>query len=231
MRAKHVMTDCVYALPADASIFDAAELLVSAGISAAPVVDSRDKLIGIVSEADLMSRTEIGTAPDKSWLQRLFADEVTTAGAYVRSHSHRVVDVMTRRVVTATEDTRLSELASLMNEHSIKRIPILRDGAIVGIVSRANLLQALLSREPAADTAPHTDEETRRAVVAELEKNSLTSTWPVNVVVNAGVVHLWGFVASDTVSKAHRVAAENVPGVKRVKNHLRPIPPGVNMGV
>lgn len=231
MRAKHVMTDCVYALPADASIFDAAELLVSAGISAAPVVNSAGKLIGVVSEADLMSRAEIGTAPDKTWLQRLFADEVMTAGDYVRSHSHHVTDVMTRDVVTATEDTKLAELANLMHRHSIKRIPILRDGAIVGIVSRANLLQALLSREPAADTVPHTDEETRRAVVAELDKNGLTSTWPINIVVNAGVVHLWGFVASKAVAKAHRVAAENVPGVKRVKNHLRAIPPGVNMGV
>jgi CBS domain-containing protein len=231
MRARHVMTDCVYALPANASIFDAAELLVSAGISAAPVIDSAGKLIGIVSEADLMSRAEIGTAPDKSWLQRLFADEATAAGTYVRSHSHHVTDVMTRHVVTATEDTGLAELANLMHRNSIKRIPILRDGAIVGIVSRANLLQALLSREPAADASPHSDEETRRAVIAELEKNGLTSTWPINIVVNAGVVHLWGFVASKAVSRAHRVAAENVPGVKRVKDHLRAIPPGVNMGV
>ena len=231
MRAKHVMTEFVYAVSASASIFDAAELLVTAGVSAAPVVDGSGKMVGIVSEADLMCRAEIGTSPDKSWLQRLFTDDAVTAGNYVRSHSHRVTDVMTKNVVTATEDSKISELAKLMQKHSIKRVPILRDGRIVGIVSRANLLQALLSREPAGDAPQHSGEETRRAVVAELAKDGLSSAWPTNVVVNAGVVHLWGFVASDAVSKAFRVAAENVPGVKAVKNHLRPVPPSVNMGV
>lgn len=231
MRAKHVMTTSVYAVPVGASIFDAAELLVSAGVSAVPVVDGSGKMVGIVSEADLMCRAEIGTTPDKSWLHRLFADDAATASDYVRSHSHRVADVMTRDVVTATEDTKLGELATLMHKHSIKRIPILREGSIVGIVSRANLLQALLSREPAGG-APHlSDEETRRAVVAELEKTGLVSAWPANVVVNAGVVHLWGFVASSEVSKACRVAAENVAGVKGVKNHLRLVPASVSMGV
>ncbi len=231
MRAKQVMSEFVHVVPADASIFDAAELLVSCGVSAVPVVDGSGKMVGIVSEADLMSRAEIGTTPQKSWLARLFADDDSAAAEYVRSHSHRVADVMTRDVVTAGEETKLGELAALMDKHAIKRIPILRDGRIVGIVSRANLLQALLSREPAADAPLVSDEETRRAVVAALEKHGWSSVWPVNVVVNAGVVHLWGFVISDAARDACRVAAENVPGVMRVKNHLREVPASVNMGV
>ena len=231
MRAKHVMTEFVYAVPANATIFDAAELLVTSGVSAVPVVDNSGKMVGIVSEADLMCRAEIGTTPHKSWLVRLFADEGAAAGEYVRSHSHRVADVMTKNVVTASEDTKLGELAALMNKNSIKRIPILRDGWIVGIVSRANLLQALLSREPPADVPRVSDEEIRRAVVEALDKQGWSSTWPANVVVNSGVVHLWGFAASDAIRKAFRVTAENVPGVRGVKNHLRPVPPTVGMGV
>jgi CBS domain-containing protein len=231
MRAKHVMTEFVYAVPADATIFDAAELLVTSGVSAAPVVDESGKMVGIVSEADLMCRAEIGTTPHKSWLVRLFTDDVVAAGEYVRSHSHRVGDVMTKNVVTASEDTKLGELAELMHKNSIKRIPILRDGWLVGIVSRANLLQALLSREPFVDVQRVPDDEIRRAVIEALEKQGWSSAWPTNVVVNSGVVHLWGFVTSDAVRKAFRVTAENVPGVKGVKNHLRAVPPGVNMGV
>jgi CBS domain-containing protein len=231
MRAKHVMTEFVYTLPVDASIFDAAELLVTGGVSAVPVVDGSGAMVGIVSEADLMSRGEIGTTPQKSWLLRLFTNDVAAAGEYVHSHSHRVADVMTKTVITAGEDTKLGELAALMYKHAVKRIPILRDGRIVGIVSRANLLQALLSREPATDGPRATDEEIRRAVVAALEKHGWSSIWPMNVVVNSGVVHLWGFIANNTVRDACRVAAENVPGVKQVKDHLRAIPYGVDMGV
>jgi CBS domain-containing protein len=231
MRAKHVMTEFVYTLPVDASIFDAAELLVTGGVSAVPVVDRSGAMVGIVSEADLMSRGEIGTTPRKSWLLRLFTDDTTAASEYIHSHSHRVADVMTKTVITAGEDTKLGELAALMHNHAVKRIPILRDGRIIGIVSRANLLQALLSREPAADMPQAADEEIRRAVVAALENHGWSSIWPTNVVVNSGVVHLWGFIANDKVRDACRVAAENVPGVRQVKNHLRPIPHGVNMGV
>ena len=190
MRARHVMTDLVYTLSSDASVFDAAKLLVNAHVSAVPIVNKAGKMVGIVSEADLMSRAEIGTAPQKSWLLRLLADDSVAAGEYVHSHSHLVADVMTKTVITAGEDAKLGELAALMHKHSVKRIPILRDGEIVGIVSRANLLQALLSREPTAGAPQASDEETRRAVTAELAKRDWSSAWPINVVVSGGIVHL-----------------------------------------
>jgi osmotically-inducible protein OsmY len=117
-----------------------------------------------------------------------------------------------------------------METHGIKRIPIVRDGEVLGIVSRADLLRALLSREPEGQADRPFDDELRRAVIAALSKHGWTSSWPTNVFVNAGVVHLWGFVPSENVQKAYRVAAENVEGVMRVKNHLRAVPASVGMG-
>ncbi len=230
MRARDVMTEGVVCLPVSASIFDAAELLLGTGISAVPIVDGKGVMVGIVSEADLIRRAEIGTTPRKSWLSRFLADDATSAQDFVRSHSRRVGEVMTREVVTADEDAELGRLAELMERHGVKRIPIVRDGTVMGIVSRADLLQALLSREADGPAGQPSDAELRRAVIAALEKHGWTSAWPTNVFVNSGVVHLWGFVSSDEVRKAYRVAAENVAGVKKVKNHLRLMPASVGMG-
>lgn len=230
MRAKDVMTTNVLCLDVKASIFDAAELMVGAEVSAAPVVDDKGSMVGIVSEADLLRRAEIGTTARKSWFSRLLTSDATSAREFVHSHSRRVAEVMTKDVVTVGEETELGELAELMERRGVKRLPIVRDGAVVGIVGRSDLLQALLSREPDGQTVQPSDDELRRAVIAALEKHGWTSAWPTNVFANAGVVHLWGFVQGEDVRKAYRVAAENVEGVKKVKNHLRIIPASVGMG-
>ena len=231
MRAKQVMSKPVHTIAADASVYDAAQVLLNAGVSAAPVVDPDGKMVGIVSEADLMYRTEIGTVPGKSWLQRLLADDVLIARDYIRSHSHRVADVMTKNVVTAAEGTSLGDIAILMQRHRVKRIPILRDGKIVGIVSRANLLQGLLAREPLPSEDVAADETLRASVTAELSRHGWTSNLPTNVVAENGVVHLWGYVNSDSVKDAYRTAAENVRGVKRVENHMHVLPPEARFGI
>lgn len=230
MRAKDVMTKDVICLDSKSSIFDAAELLIGVGVSAVPVVDDKGRVVGIVSEADLMRRPEIGTAPRKSWLSRLVADDVSSARDFVEAHSRRVSEVMTTKVVTAEGQTKLGDLVELMETHGIKRIPIMREGELVGIVSRADLLQALLSREPDGSTVKKSDKELREAVIAALDKRGWASRWPTNVFANDGVVHLWGFVKGEDVRQAYRVAAENVPGVRRVKSHLRAMPASVAMG-
>jgi CBS domain-containing protein len=141
---------------------------------------------------------------------------------------------MTREVVTAGEDEPLGGLVDLMERHRIKRVPIVRggaqDGVLAGVVSRSDLLRAVLSREPDQPVLQPTDRALRELVVAALENQPWTSRWPVNVFANDGVVHLWGFVEGEEVRKAYRVAAENVPGVRRVKNHLRGLPASVAMG-
>ena len=225
------MSPIVLAVSLDASIYEAAETMVSAEVSALPVVDGSGKMVGILSEADLMHRPEIGTEPRKGWLARVLGDSTRSAHEYVALHSHRVGDVMTRAVVTVDEETPLTEVARLMDQHRIKRVPVMRGGTVVGIVSRSNLLRALLSHEPQRPASAPTDEALRRAVEAAVKGRDWASPWPVNIMVNAGVVHLWGFVGSDATSQAYRVAAENVPGVHKVRNHLRRVPHDVGMGV
>lgn len=231
MRAAQVMTSDVLSISSDATVFEAAELLVGTGVSAMPVVDRAGRMIGIVSEADLIRRAEIGTEPRKSWLERVFSDEAAAAREYVALNARRVTDVMSKPVVTVQEEDTLGHVADVMAKHKVKRVPVLRGDSVVGIVSRANLLQALLSCDPKA-AGPHpSDEQIRREVEAIVGKQPWTSPWPTNILVNAGVVHLWGFVSSAAASEAYRVAAENVDGVKKVKNHLRRMPASVGMGV
>jgi CBS domain-containing protein len=231
MQARDVMTTVVVCVDSKSSVFDAAELMISAGVSAVPVIDDKGGVIGIVSEADLMRRPEIGTAPRKSWLSYLFDSSAASARQFVEANSRRVSEVMTSKVVTADEETRLGDLAELMESRGVKRIPIMRKGELVGIVSRADLMRALLSREASGPEVQPTDKALRQAVIAALDRRHWRSRWPTNVFANDGVVHLWGFVEDETVRKAYRVAAENVPGVRRVKNHLRPMPASVGMGI
>ncbi len=223
MRAVKVMSRPVVTVPADATVWSAADILLGARISAAPVVDADGRMIGIVSEADLMNRPELGTVPGRSWLQRLLADEAMLARDYMRSYSHRVTDVMTRDVVTAPETAELKEVASLMQRHGIKRVPIVRDGKVLGIVSRANLLQGLLAREPRPTGGTALDADLRESVWQELRKHPWGSGVG-NVVVESGVVHLWGQTRSVSVKEAVRVAIENVPGVKRVASNIVVLP-------
>lgn len=219
MNASQVMSQPVVTIPADATVYAAADILLGARVSGAPVVDPDGRLIGVVSEADLMNRPEIGTVPSRSWLQRLLADDSRTARDYVRSHSHHVADIMTRNVFTAAEDTPLADIAALMKKHNIKRVPILREGRVVGVVSRANLLQGLLAREPRRDGDAPADDVLRTRVAAELRRHSW-SDGVSNVVVDGGVVHLWGQVAAATAKDAVRIAIENVEGVTRVVNNI-----------
>lgn len=229
MRANQVMATGVVTVSADASVYDAAFILLSAGVSAAPVVNAHGKMIGIVSEADLMYRPEIGTVAKKSWFARLIADDVTAAREFIQSHSHRVADVMTKNVVSAGPRTPLPEIAALMREHRVKRIPIVEDGAVVGIVSRSHLLQGLLARE--AGIAPEIDDsQLRGAVLAALNKQGWASSGAANVVSENGVIHLWGYVNNATLKKAYQVAAANVFGVRGVKNHLAILPATMHTG-
>ena len=223
MYAMKVMTRPVVTVPADATVWAAADILLGSRISAAPVVDADGRMIGIVSEADLMNRPETGTVPGRSWLQRLLTDEAVLARDYMQSHSHHVADVMTRDVVTADERTELQEIARLMQRHDIKRVPIVRDGKVLGIVSRANLLQGLLAREPRAAEATAPDEALRARVSEELDRHSWASDVS-NVVVENGAVYLWGHAASASVKDAVRVAVENISGVKRVVNKIVVLP-------
>ena len=231
MQARDVMSPKVVCIAVTESVFEAAELMLGARVNAVPVVNDKGAVVGIVSEADLLRRAEIGTDAKKGWLARLLDSESSAAHDFVSANTRRVADVMSRDVVTADLDTPLRDLVDTMERRGIKRIPIVSDGVLVGMVSRADLLRALLSREPDNPVLQPTDRALRDAVAAAIEKHPWSSRWPVNVFANDGVVHLWGFVENEDVLKALRVAAENVPGVRKVKNHLRLMPASASLGV
>ena len=221
MFAADVMTHDVVTVHSDATVKEIAEILLAKGISGVPVVDAAGALIGIVSEGDLIHRVENETERRRSWWLELFADRERMAQDFIKSHARKAGDMMTRQVVTVKRDTPLSEVSSLLEKHKIKRVPVVDGGKIVGIVSRANLLKALVRvGEGTPRPTSATDTALRDSVLAELESNAWADTSQVNVYVKDGTVELWGVVKSDTEKNAIRVAAEVTPGVRAVSNNL-----------
>ncbi len=227
MKARDVMVTHVITVGPDQDVGAVARILLKNGISAVPVVDGV-KLLGIVSEGDLIRRAESGTERSPSWLMRLLTSPQQLAEDFVRSHARNVKDVMTRDVVTAGPETSLRDIANLLEKHRIKRVPIVSNGQVVGIVSRANIVQALASRGTGIAGVEPNDEKLRDAVVASLRKQP-GDTSLVNVIAEGGVVTLWGFAASQEERKAIRVAAEVTPGVRAVNDniHIRSFVAGI----
>jgi CBS domain-containing protein len=219
MKARDVMVSPVITVKPSASVREVAETLVKQHISAVPVVDDQGKLLGIVSEGDLLRRTEAKTERRHSWWLAGLIGDTALASEYIKAHSRNVADVMTKRVITAGPDTALHEIAALLERNSIKRVPILENGRIVGIVSRANLVQALASNRKPLET-PVSDAEIREKILTELNAQPWARTALLNVTVNSGVVDLWGLTQSETERKAIRVAAEGVPGVRAVHDNM-----------
>ena len=181
--------------------------------------------MGMVSEGDLLHRAETGTERRRSWCLEMMASTNQLAGEYVKSHSGKVKDIMTRDVISVTEDTPVADIAVLLETNRIKRVPVLRDGKLIGIVGRANLVRALAMTiiEP-RDRPEANDRTIRDKLLAELKAQKWAEVSPANVTVKDGVVHLWSSYLSEQEKRALVVAAENIPGVRRVEDHMRPVP-------
>jgi CBS domain-containing protein len=220
MQARDVMVSPVITVGTIASVRDVAKILLANRISAVPVVDNVGKVVGIVTESDLMHRAEAGTERPYSWWVHFLAGDATIAADYIKSHSAKVEDVMTTDVVTAPPETPLHEIAALLEEHQIKRVPIVnKDGSLVGIVSRANLIQVVASARPKLEmTLP--DSTIRQKLLDELKKKSWAHSHNLSVTVTNGIVDLWGYAESGDQRKAIRVVAEAIPGVTLVNDHL-----------
>jgi CBS domain-containing protein len=220
MKARDVMVSPVITMDQDASVRDVAALLVAKRISAVPIVDASGKLVGILTEGDLMRRIETGTERSYSWWLSFFLGDRAIAADYVKSHATKVKDVMTREVKTALPDAPLHEIADLFEENQIKRVPIVSAGGdLVGIVSRANILQAIASARPKLEI-DLPDAAIRDRLLAELKRQPWSHTHRMNVTVKGGVVDLWGFVQSDKERQAIAVMARAIPGVTAVNDHL-----------
>jgi CBS-domain-containing membrane protein len=219
MKARDVMVSPVITVKPDASVKELATLLLERRISAVPVVNDQGKVVGIVSEGDLLHRAEADTQRQRSWWLRLMTSDEALAADYIKEHSRKVADVMTKNVITASPDTPLHEIARTLERHAIKRVPIVQDGQLVGIVSRANLIQAVASdlKKPEASSS---DKAIREKLLAHLQSQRWANTALINATVTDGVVDLWGVSNSDVEQKAIRIAAESIPGVVAVNDHL-----------
>lgn len=222
MRAMDVMTSEVITVDENSSVTAVAKLLAERGISAVPVVDQDNRVIGMVSEGDLLHRTETGTERRRSWWLELITSTNQLAGDYIKSHSSSVKDVMTRDVISVSDTTPVADIAVLLETNRIKRVPVLRDGELVGIVSRANLVRALaMTINESSSSAEADDQSIRDKLLAELTAQRWSEVSPANVTVKDGVVHLWSSYLSEQEKRALVVAAESIPGVRRVEDHMR----------
>jgi CBS domain-containing protein len=229
MNAKDVMTREVISVAPDATVLQAARLMLQHRISGLPVIDSTGKLVGILSEGDFLRRRETQTERRRSrWLEFLMGPG-KMAAEYTQTHGNRVSEVMTDDVQTVDENAALEDIVELMERRRIKRVPVVRDGKVTGIVTRSNLMHAMVSLARSAPKAAKDDAAIREQLQAVMQKEQWAPIAATNVVVNNGVVELWGVIVDERQRDALKVAAENIPGVKAVKDHLVWVEPTTGM--
>lgn len=220
MKTSEVMVSNVITVGPEASVPEVADLLLRNRISAVPVIAANGEILGIVSEGDLLNRPESETSHRQSWWLEALTSKEMLAAEFVKSHSRKVTDVMKRDVITASPDDSVADVAARLERHCIKRVPIVKDGRIVGIVSRANLLQGLASLKDKIPQTRPDDCAIRGQVMAKLDKATWTRPALLSVTVQDGTVGLWGIVDSSSEKKAVHVLAEVTPGVRGVTNNL-----------
>jgi CBS domain-containing protein len=225
MKASDVMTPDVISADPDATVLQAARYMIQHHISGLPIIDKTGTLVGILSEGYFLRRRETHTDRRPSrWLEFLMGPG-KLAAQYTHTHGSKVSEVMTTNLHTVSEDTSLEKVVEMMERYRIKRVPVLRGKKIVGIVTRANLMHAMVSLARGEPKAASGDAAIRQELLKELKTEKWALASMINVVVRAGVVELWGMIVDDRQRQALVVAAENVPGVKQVKDHLTWVEP------
>ncbi len=220
MKVSDVMTHTPIAVRADATLEEAARTMIGARVSGLPVVDDEGALIGILSEGDLLRRAELETAGQPvTWLSAFLAPK-RAALDYVRTHGLRVREIMTSRVISTSPDTPLAEVVEIMESRHVKRLPVMRNGRLVGIVSRADLLRALARLLPEHNVGAISDAELGRRVLAEIDRQKWAPRTNVDVTVKNGIVELHGVITDDSERAGLRVLAEAIPGVRGVHDRL-----------
>jgi CBS domain-containing protein len=225
MQVADVMTRGVISVSPGDSMQRAAQLMLQYDLSGFPVVDS-GKLVGIVTEGDFLRRFETGTERHQPRWIELLTDPGRLAEEYAHAHGRHVGDVMTADVVTVAEDASLEDAVRLMERHHIKRLPVVRGEVLVGIVARADILHAFIVGSPKPAAVPVSDAAIREQLLTELARQAWVPQHSVDIVVDNGVVELQGFLTDERQRVALRIAAENVPGVKEVRDLLRKLEPG-----
>lgn len=228
MNARDVMTRKVLTVSPNMSILVAARVMLQNSISGLPVVDDDQNLVGIVTEGDFLRRSELGTEQKTPrWLDFLMGPGLLAAD-YVHASGRKIGEVMTRELRTINEDTPLEEVVELMERHKVKRLPVVSGKRLAGIVTRANLMRAVIAASNQKHAAPPDDTAIKDKLLAELQKQSWAPFALVDVTVKNGVLTCSGCITDERQRQAVIVAAENIPGVQAVEDHLvfaDPIPP------
>jgi CBS domain-containing protein len=219
MRAHQIMTRPVITVTPETTIVEAANTMLQKHISGLPVIDAAGKFVGIISEGDFIRRSEIGTQRKRGRWLKLILGPGKAAADFVHEHGRKVAEIMTPEPLSITEDTGLEEIVQLMEKNNVKRLPVLRGDKIVGIVTRANLLQAVASLARQVPDPTADDNHIRNRIIDALEKNDWCP-FGLSVIVRYGIVHLSGVITEERARQAAVVAAENVTGVKKVHDHL-----------
>ena len=221
MKAKNIMTTEVFTVRPDATVRQIAAILVEKGISAVPVVD-HGKVVGVVSEGDLLHRQELGTEIYRtrfSWVS-LVENEEAIAAFQAKEHGMQARDIMTRDVISISEDASLGEIADKLERNNIKRLFVTKNAKLVGVISRANIVRALAARpEGSQEPTSHDDDEIRFKVIETLEAIKGTSPWLTSVIVSNGIVYLYGTVEDETARDPSRKEIEKIPYVVEVHDH------------
>ena len=227
MRARDIMVTDVISVGPEASVRDVAKILLADRISAVPVIDEQRHLVGIISEGDLIRRAELGTNHHRSWWLELFSgmNKEALATRFLKSHGRKVKDVMTaKNLITAKPTTPIRDIAVSLEKNRIKRVPIVAKGQVVGIVSRANIIQALAGLPEGPAQTMTSDATIRKKVMKQIKAEKWSKGSLMNATVQSGRVHLWGVVDSVAEKEAARVAAELVEGVKEIDNNVTVLP-------
>jgi CBS domain-containing protein len=224
--ARDLMTEAVVTVPPDLPVESLARLIADRGISSAPVTSAEGRLLGIVTEADLLRRLASSGDERPGWLSAFFSGVDEQAGRYARTHGRRAQDVMTTEVVTVAPDATAGHCAQLMERHHIKRLPVVaQDGRILGVISRADLLRAVLEPPPTiATSAQERDARIRAALRHEMREQPWAHSLYAFADVRDGVVTLHGFARSDAVRRGLRAMAGRIDGVERVDDQLQDAP-------
>lgn len=221
MQAKDIMTRDVATVPPDASIREAAKLMTDRRLSGLPVVTADGRIIGILTASDLLHRVETGAARRPSWFSSFFARPDELARQYAKDHGRKVHEVMSRHVVSVLENANLSEVADVLDRNGFKRVPVTRDGALVGIISRGDLVR-VLSQTSLNDTAPRSDDAAlQHAIMQQVRQQPWLNSGFVNITVKDGTVDVWGSVTSTEQHTALLVLVKEVAGTAVVVDNVR----------
>lgn len=221
MKVRDVMTPNVVSVTADLTVAEVAKLMLDRRISAVPVVDGSEKVVGVISEGDLIRRPELDTDKPRSRWLRFFMSDEDRARDYVKTHGLRARDVMSQPVVGVSPDATLTDVVNLMTARRIKRVMVLEHGKLVGVITRSDLLRMLHAREAMpTEGVPQDDASIREKILKTIDGQGWAASAIINVQVTNGTAYLWGVVDSDEQRKAILVAVQGVPGVRATEDHL-----------